>query len=173
MGKLLENYCRIAGTFATSHSEVAIIFCHCCRLGSCKLDVPTLSQVVRYTRLRKEKSCFLRKNDLFPGKRQKESVVTLSKGKIDSENVYVDFSLEFFDMSSFVGDPTYPQIKEYVLEHTGLKVSSLFIAQIKRKCSLGVGECYNKPKSENSRTYVCPPEKEKAIMDAFHYFGMI
>ncbi len=76
-------------------------------------------------------------------------------------------------MSSFMEDPTYPQIKEYVLEHTGLKVSSLFIAQIKRKCGLEVGECYNKPKSENSRTYVCPPEKEQAIMDAFRYFGMI
>ena len=111
--------------------------------------------------------------DLFPRCAHVESVVTLSKGETDSENIYVDFSLEDFDMSSFMGDPTYPQIKEYVLEHTGLKVSSLFIAQIKRKCGLEVGECYNKPKSENSRNYVCPPEKEKAIMDAFRYFGMI
>ena len=111
--------------------------------------------------------------DLFPRCAHVESVVTLSKGEVDSENLYVDFSLEDFDMSSFMGDPTYPQIKEYVLEHTGLRVSSLFIAQIKRKCGLEVGECYNKPKSENSRTYVCPPEKEKAIMDAFRYFRMI
>ena len=111
--------------------------------------------------------------DLFPRCAHVESVVTLSKGKVDSENIYVDFSLEDFDMSSFVGDPTYPQIKEYVLEHAGLKVSSLYIAQIKKKCGLEVGECYNKPKSENSRTYICPPEKEAAIMDAFRYFGMI
>ena len=111
--------------------------------------------------------------DLFPRCAHVETVVTLSKGKVDSENIYVDFSLEDFDMSSFVEDPTYPQIKEYVLEHTGLKVSSLYIAQIKKKCGLEVGECYNKPKSENSRTYICPPDKEAAIMDAFRYFGMI
>ena len=111
--------------------------------------------------------------DLFPRCAHVETVVTLSKGKVDSENIYVDFSLEEFDMSSFVEDPTYPQIKEYVLEHTGLKVSSLYIAQIKKKCGLEVGECYNKPKSENGRTYICPPEKEAAIMDAFRYFGMI
>ena len=111
--------------------------------------------------------------DLFPRCAHVETVVTLSKGKVDSENIYVDFSLEDFDMSSFVEDPTYPQIKEYVLEHTGLKVSSLYIAQIKRKCGLEVGVCFNKPRSENSRTYICPPEKEAAIMDAFRYFGMI
>ena len=111
--------------------------------------------------------------DLFPRCAHVETVVTLSKGKVDSENIYVDFSLEDFDMSSFMGDPTYPQIKEYVLEHTGLKVSSLYIAQVKKKCGLVVGECYNKPKSENSRTYICPPDKEAAIMDAFRYFGMI
>ena len=111
--------------------------------------------------------------DLFPRCSHVESVVTLSKGEVDSQNVYVDFSLEEFDMGSFLEDPTYPQIKEYVFEHTGLKVSSLYIAQIKKKCGLEVGECYNKPKSENSRTYICPPEKEKAIMDAFRYFGMI
>ena len=85
----------------------------------------------------------------------------------------VDFSLEEFDMASIVNDPTYPKIKEYVLEHTGLKVSSLYIAQVKKKCGLEVGECYNKPKSENSKTSVCPLEKEQAIMDAFRYFGMI
>jgi 23S rRNA (uracil1939-C5)-methyltransferase len=111
--------------------------------------------------------------DLFPRCAHVESVVTLSKGEIDCETVIVDFSLEEFDMASIVNDPTYPKIKEYVLEHTGLKVSSLYIAQVKKKCGLEVGECYNKPKSENSKTSVCPPEKEQAIMDAFRYFGMI
>ena len=85
----------------------------------------------------------------------------------------VEFSLEEFDMASIVNDPTYPKIKEYVLEHTGLKVSSLYIAQVKKKCGLEVGECYNKPRSANSKTSVCPPEKEAAIMDAFRHFGMI
>ena len=111
--------------------------------------------------------------DLFPRCSHVESVVTLSKGEVDCQNVYVDFSLEEFDMASIVNDPTYGKIKEYVLEHTGLKVSSAYIAQIKRKCGLDVGECFNKPKSENSRSYICPPEKEQAIMDAFRYFGMI
>ena len=59
------------------------------------------------------------------------------------------------------------------MEHTGLKVSSLYIAQIKKKCGLDVGQCFNKPKSENTRICICPPEKEKAILDAFRYFGMI
>ena len=111
--------------------------------------------------------------DLFPRCAHVESVVTLSKGEVDCETVKVEFSLEEFDMASIVNDPTYPKIKEYVLEHTGLKVSSLYIAQVKQKCGLEVGECYNKPKSENSKTSVCPPEKEQAIMDAFRYFGMI
>ena len=71
------------------------------------------------------------------------------------------------------GQATYPQIKEYVLEQTGLKVSSLYISQIKRKCGLDVGDSYNKPKSEDARVPQCPPEKEKAIMDALRNFGMI
>ena len=71
------------------------------------------------------------------------------------------------------GQATYPQIKEYVLEHTGLKVSNLYISQIKRKCGIGVGKNYNLPKSEDSRQPQCPPEKEKAIREAFKYFGMI
>ena len=117
--------------------------------------------------------CFDMNGNFLPKRTTEESVVTLSKGEIDCETVMVDFSLEEFDMASIVNDPTHPKIKEYVLEHTGLKVSSLYIAQVKKKCGLEVGECYNKPKSENSKTSVCPPEKEQAIMDAFRYFGMI
>ena len=71
------------------------------------------------------------------------------------------------------GQATYPRIKEYVLEQTGLKVSSLYISQIKRKCGLDVGESYNKPKSEDAKVPQCPPEKEKAIMDALRHFGLI
>lgn len=67
----------------------------------------------------------------------------------------------------------YPQIKEYVLEHSGLKVSSLYISQIKRKCGLDVGDSYNKPKSEDAVQPQCPPEKEEAIKEALKYFGMI
>ena len=102
-----------------------------------------------------------------------ETVVLLSKGMVDSRKVKVDFSLEDMDLSEFKGKATYEQIKAYVLEQTGLKVSSLYIAQIKKKCGLDVGENFNLPKSENARQPQCTPEKENAIMQAFRHFGMI
>ena len=111
--------------------------------------------------------------DLFPGTDHIETVVLLSKGEVDSKKIRVEFSLEDMDMSEFQDGATYPQIKEYVLEHTGLKVSNLYISQIKRKCGIGVGKNYNLPKSKDSRQPQCPPEKEKAIREAFKYFGMI
>lgn len=111
--------------------------------------------------------------DMFPRTAHVETVVLLSKGEIDSKKVRVEFSLEDMDMSEFQDGATYPQIKEYVLEHTGLKVSNLYISQIKRKCGLEVGKNYNLPKSEDSRQPQCPPEKEKAIREAFKYFGII
>ncbi|MDB7924750.1 23S rRNA (uracil(1939)-C(5))-methyltransferase RlmD [Flavonifractor plautii] len=111
--------------------------------------------------------------DMFPRTAHVETVVLLSKGEVDSKKIRVEFSLEDMDMSEFQDGATYPQIKEYVLEHTGLKVSNLYISQIKRKCGLEVGKNYNLPKSEDSRQPQCPPEKEKAIREAFKYFGMI
>ena len=129
--------------------------------------------------------------DMFPQTVHVETVVLLSKGEVDSKKIRVEFSLEDMDMSEFQDGATYPQIKEYVLEHTGLKVSNLYISQIKRKCGIGVGKNYNLPKSEGARGSVdlcsaptgagaetarqpqCPPEKEKAIREAFKYFGMI
>ena len=111
--------------------------------------------------------------DQFGGTVHVETVVLLSKGEVDSKKIRVEFSLEDMDMSEFQDGATYPQIKEYVLEHTGLKVSNLYISQIKRKCGIGVGKNYNLPKSEDSRQPQCPPEKEKAIREAFKYFGMI
>ena len=111
--------------------------------------------------------------DMFPGTAHVETVVLLSKGEVDSKKIRVEFSLEDMDMSEFQDGATYPQIKEYVLENTGLKVSNLYISQIKRKCGIEVGKNYNLPKSEDSRQPQCPPEKEKAIREAFKYFGMI
>ena len=119
-----------------------------------------------------------------------ETVVLLSKGAkgpvdlcsarteverrmADSRKVKVDFSLEDMDLSEFKGKATYEQIKAYVLEKTGLKVSSLYIAQIKKKCGLDVGENFNPAKSENARQPQCTPEKEDAIMQAFRHFGII
>ena len=111
--------------------------------------------------------------DLFPQTAHCETVVLLSKGEVDSKKIRVEFSLEDMDMSEFQDGATYTQIKDYVLEHSGLKVSNLYISQIKRKCGIEVGKNYNLPKSEDSRQPMCPPEKEKAIREAFKYFGMI
>lgn len=111
--------------------------------------------------------------DLFPGTAHVETVVLLSKGEIDSKKVRVEFSLEDMDMSGFQNDATYGQIKERVLQQTGLKVSSLYIAQVKQKYGIIERENYNKPKSENARQPKCPPEKEAAITEALKYFGMI
>jgi len=111
--------------------------------------------------------------DLFPRTGHVETVVLLSKGEVDSKKIRVEFSLEDMDMSEFQDGATYTQIKDYVLEHTGLKVSNLYISQIKRKCGIEVGKNYNLPKSEDSRQPQCPPEKEKAITEALKFFGMV
>ena len=111
--------------------------------------------------------------DMFPFTKHVETVVLLSKGMVGSRKVKVDFSLEDMDLSEFKGKATYEQIKAYVLEQTGLKVSSLYIAQIKKKCGLDVGENFNLPKSENARQPQCTQEKEDAIMQAFRHFGII
>ena len=110
--------------------------------------------------------------DMFPRADHVETVVLLSKGEIDSKKVRVEFSLEDMDMSGFQNGATYEQIKAYVLEKHGLKVSSLYISQIKRKCGLDVGQNYNLSKKENSKVPQCPPEKEAAIMEALKHFQM-
>ena len=111
--------------------------------------------------------------DMFPGTANVETVVLLSKGEIDSNKVRVEFSLEDMDMSGFQKGATYEQIKAYVLEHSGLKVSSLYISQVKRKCGIIERDNYNKPKSEDAKQPQCPPEKELAIRAALEHFGMI
>ena len=111
--------------------------------------------------------------DLFPRTGHVETVVLLSKGENDSKKVRVEFSLEDMDMSGFQQGATYEQIKAYVLEKHGLKVSSLYISQVKRKCGLDVGQNYNLSKKEDAKVPQCPPEKEAAIMDALKYFQMI
>ena len=110
--------------------------------------------------------------DMFPHTARIETVVLLSKGEIDSKKVRVEFSLEDMDMSGFQKGATYEQIKAYVLERTGLKVSSLYISQIKRKCGLDVGQNYNLSKKEDAKVPQCPPEKEAAIMEALKHFQM-
>ena len=102
-----------------------------------------------------------------------ETVVLLSKGEVNSKKIRVEFSLEDMDMSGFQKGATYEQIKEYVLEKHGLKVSSLYISQVKRKCGLDVGQNYNLSKKEDAKVPQCPPEKETAIMEALKHFQML
>lgn len=111
--------------------------------------------------------------DMFPGTVHVETVVMLSKGEIYSKKVRVEFSLEDMDMSGFRKSATYEQIKAYVLEKSGLKVSSLYISQVKRKCGLEVGQNYNLAKNNDAKMPQCPLEKEKAIMEALKYFRLI
>lgn len=136
-------------------------------------DSATLARDLKYLCANGYEIRMCRGVDQFPQSVHVETVVLLSKGEVDSKKIRVEFSLEDMDMSEFQDGATYPQIKEYVLEHTGLKVSNLYISQIKRKCGIEVGKNYNLPKSEDSRQPQCPPEKEKAIREAFKYFGMI
>ena len=111
--------------------------------------------------------------DLFPRTRHVECVIALSKGEIDSKKVRVEFSLEGLDTSGLQKGATYPEIKARVLEQTGLKVSSLYISQVKQKCGLEVRENHHKAKSENTKQPQCPKEKEDAIVEALRHFQMI
>ena len=136
-------------------------------------DSATLARDLKYLCANGYEIRMCRGVDQFPQSVHVETVVLLSKGEVDSKKIRVEFSLEDMDMSEFQDGATYTQIKDYVLEHSGLKVSNLYISQIKRKCGIEVGKNYNLPKSEDSRQPLCPPEKEKAIREAFKYFGMI
>ena len=111
--------------------------------------------------------------DLFPRTKHVECVIALSKGEIDSKKVRVEFSLEGMDTSGLQKGATYPEIKARVLEQTGLKVSSLYISQVKQKCGLEVRENHHKTKSENAKQPQCPKEKEDAIVEALKHFQMI
>lgn len=101
-----------------------------------------------------------------------ETVVLLSQQKPD-DVIEVEIELDELDLTSAESKATYKEIQEYVLKEHGLKVSNLYISQVKRKCGIEVGENYNLPKSEDSRQPQCPVEKEKAIRDALGHFGMI
>lgn len=111
--------------------------------------------------------------DMFCWTSSIETVVQLSKGNIQHKSIQVDFPLDDLDTSCLLNDATYKQIQDYVLEHTDLKVSCLYIAQVKAKHGIIERECYNKPKTEGSKVPKCPPEKEKAIEEALLHFKMI
>ena len=110
--------------------------------------------------------------DMFPATGNVETVVLLSQQKPD-DTIEIDLDLDELDATSAELKATYQEIKDYVLKEFGLKVSSLYISQVKRKCGIEVGENYNLPKSENARVPQCPKEKEEAIKAALKYFAMI
>ena len=118
---------------------------------------------------RVEKICCV---DMFPNTYHVETVVLLSQQKPD-DTIEIDLDLDELDATSAETKATYQEIKDYVLKEFGLKVSNLYISQIKRKCGIEVGENYNLPKTENPKVPQCPKEKEDAIKAALKYFAMI
>ncbi len=110
--------------------------------------------------------------DMFPATVHVETVVLLSQQKPD-DTIEIDLDLDELDATSAELKATYQEIKDYVLKEFGLKVSNLYISQIKRKCGIEVGENYNLPKTENPKVPQCPKEKEDAIKAALKYFAMI
>ena len=110
--------------------------------------------------------------DLFPRTKHVETVVLLSKLNT-KQHIEVELNLDELDLTAAESKATYEEIKAYVLEKYDLKVSSLYISQVKRKCGLDVGQNYNLSKKEDAKVPQCPPEKEAAIMDALKHFQMI
>ena len=110
--------------------------------------------------------------DLFPRTKHVETVVLLSQQKPD-DTIEIDLDLDELDATAAETKATYEEIKAYIWDTHHLKISSLYISQIKRKCGLEVGQNYNLSKSENPKVPKCPPEKEAAIMDALKHFQMI
>ena len=110
--------------------------------------------------------------DMFPRTSHVETVCLLSKVQ-SMEHIEIEVKMDELDLTSAESKATYDEIKAYVLEKHGLKVSSLYISQVKRKCGLDVGQNYNLSKKEDAKVPQCPPEKEAAIMDALKHFQMI
>lgn len=110
--------------------------------------------------------------DQFPQTVHVETVVLLSR-KTPDDTIEVDLDLDELDITAAESKATYQEIKDYVLKEFGLKVSTLYISQIKRKCGIDVGEHYNISQKENQKVPQCPKEKEDAIRAALEHFAMI
>ena len=135
-------------------------------------DSATLARDLKYLCANGYEIRICRGVDQFPQSVHVETVVLLSQQKPD-DTIEIDLDLDELDATSAELKATYQEIKDYVLKEFGLKVSSLYISQVKRKCGIEVGENYNLPKSENARVPQCPKEKEEAIKAALKYFAMI
>ena len=135
-------------------------------------DSATLARDLKYLCANGYEIKMCRGVDQFPQSVHVETVVLLSQQKPD-DTIEIDLDLDELDATSAELKATYQEIKDYVLKESGLKVSSLYISQVKRKCGIEVGENYNLPKSENARVPQCPKEKEDAIKAALKYYAMI
>lgn len=118
---------------------------------------------------RVEKVCCV---DMFPETGNCETVALLSKLKT-KKHVDIELHIDELDLTSSECKATYNNIKQYVFDKYGFKVSNLYIAQVKEKCGIKERENYNKPKNDDSKQPNCPIEKEEAIKDAFRHFQMI
>ena len=135
-------------------------------------DPATLARDLKYLcgegyELKRVRAC-----DMFGHSSHVETVVLLSQQKPD-DTIEIDLDLDELDATSAELKATYQEIKDYVLKEFGLKVSNLYISQIKSKCGIEVGENYNLPKTENPKVPQCPKEKEDAIKAALKYYAMI
>ena len=135
-------------------------------------DSATLARDLKYLCANGYEIMVCRGVDQFPQSVHVETVVLLSQQKPD-DTIEIDLDLDELDATSAETKATYQEIKDYVLKEFGLKVSNLYISQIKRKCGIEVGENYNLPKTENPKVPQCPKEKEDAIKAALKYFAMI
>ena len=109
--------------------------------------------------------------DMFPHTSHTETVVLLSQRRPDT-HIDIKLDLSEVDITAAETKATYQEIKDYVFDKFGLKVSTLYISQVKAKCGIIERECYNKGEGR-SRVPQCPKEKEDAIMDALQHFKMI
>ena len=135
-------------------------------------DSSTLARDLRYLadggyEVEKVRCC-----DMFGQSCHVETVVLLSKLKVD-HHIEIELKMDELDLTAAESKATYDEIKAYVLNKYGLKVSQLYIAQIKRKCGIIERKNYNVSKKEDAKVPQCPPEKEAAIMDALKHFQMI
>lgn len=135
-------------------------------------DSATLARDVKFLRANGYELKDVTPVDQFPHTVHVETVVLLSQQKPD-DTIEIDLDLDELDATSAELKATYQEIKDYVLKEFGLKVSNLYISQVKRKCGIEVGENYNLPKTENPKVPQCPKEKEDAIKAALKYFAMI
>ena len=135
-------------------------------------DSATLARDLKYLCANGYEITVCRGVDQFPQTVHVETVCLLSKLHSD-HHIEVELEMDELDLTAAESKATYEEIKDYVLKQSGLKVSNLYIAQVKQKCGIIERINYNLPKSENSRQPKCPPEKEAAIREALEHFQMI